>query len=50
MISPLRASATLRTTMQQGTRSAILPISRRHRADQYFNVPRLQGKFATDIL
>jgi hypothetical protein len=31
-------------------RSAILPISRRYRADKRFMVKRLQGKFATDTL
>lgn len=45
-----RARATLRATQQKGTRSAILPISRRYRADRQFNVKRLSGKFATDTL
>ena len=33
-IGPLRAQKTLRATTQRGIRSAILPISRRNRADQ----------------
>ena len=45
-----RAKATLRATRQRGTRSAILPISRRYRADRRFEVRRLDGKFATDTL
>ena len=45
-----RAKATLRVTRQRGTRSAILPISRRYRADRMFQVKRLEGKFATDTL
>jgi hypothetical protein len=47
-ISPVRAQRTLRVTTQRGVRSAILPISRRYRADRMFAVKRLQGKFATD--
>ena len=35
--------------MQRGTKSAILPISQRCRADRMFNVPRLHAKIATDI-
>ena len=47
-IGPLRAQKTLRVTTQRGVRSAILPISRRYRADRVFGVKRLNGKFATD--
>jgi hypothetical protein len=47
-IGPERAKNTLRVTTQRGVRSAILPISRRYRADRYLNVKRLLGKFATD--
>ena len=43
-----RARQTMRSTLQRGTRSAILPISRRYRADRRFGVKRLDGKFATD--
>ena len=49
-IGPLRAKATLRATTQRGTRSAILPLSRRYRADRRYNVKRLDGKFSTDTL
>mgnify|MGYP003326537431 FL=1 len=49
-IGPLRAHATLRATTQRGVRSAILPISRRYRADRFINTRTLQGKFATDTL
>ena len=45
-----RAKATLKATLQRGVRSAILPISRRYRADRQFGVKRLQGKFATDTM
>jgi hypothetical protein len=37
-----------RVTTQRGARTAILPISRRYRADQIFSVKGLNGKFATD--
>jgi hypothetical protein len=47
-IGPTRAQRTLRVTTQRGIRSAILPISRRYRADRVFGVRRLNGKFATD--
>jgi hypothetical protein len=47
-IGPKRAQRTMRVTTQRGVRSAILPISRRYRADRVFGVKRLAGKFATD--
>jgi hypothetical protein len=47
-ISPVRAQLTLKVTTQRGIRSAILPISRRYRADRVFSVNQLHGKFATD--
>jgi hypothetical protein len=47
-IGPIRAQRTLRVTTQRGIRSAILPISRRYRADRIFEIKRLNGKFATD--
>ena len=43
-----RAEATLLCTTQRGTRSAILPLSRRYRADRMYNLKRLDSKFATD--
>ena len=45
-----RARQTLRVTTQRGTRSALLPISRRYRADRQFGVKQLRGKFATDTI
>ena len=45
-----RARDTMAATMQKGTRSAVLPISRRYRADRRFGVKRLSGKFSTDTL
>ena len=50
LIGPDRAKQTLMATTQRGTRSAILPIARRYRADRMFNIPRLNAKFATDTL
>ena len=47
-IGPTRAQRTFRVTTQRGVRSAILPLSRRYRADRAFGVKRLNGKFATD--
>ena len=45
-----RAIQTLKATTQRGTISALLPISRRYRADRKFGVRRLNGKFATDTI
>lgn len=45
-----KAKATLEATTQNSIRSAILPLSRRYRSDRYYNVKRLNGKFATDTL
>ncbi len=47
-IGPKRAQRTLRVTTQRGVRSAILPTSRRYRADRVFGVKRLTGEFASD--
>jgi hypothetical protein len=47
-IGPKKAKATLRATTQHGIRSAILPLSRRYKADRMYNMKRLQGRFATD--
>ena len=41
---------TLKETTQRGTRSALLPIRRRYRADRQFGVRQLKGKFATDTI
>ena len=50
LIGPKRAEATLKATTQYGTRSAILPIGIRYRADHMFNLKRLNCKMATDTL
>jgi len=47
-ISPKTARATLAATLQNGTRSAILPLSRRYKTDRHYNLKRLDGNFATD--
>ena len=49
-IGPNKARATLHATTQMATRSAVLPISRRYRADKMYGVKRLNGKFSTDTL
>ena len=49
-ISTKRARATLDATLQRGTRSAILPLSQRYKADRQFKLHRLDGRFATDTL
>ena len=43
-----RAQDTIRVTTQRGTRSALLPLSRRYRADRKFGVKRLAINMATD--
>ena len=45
-----RARATMQVTRNRGTRSAILPLARRYRADRRYEVKRLNSKFATDAL
>ena len=45
-----RAKQTLRATTQRGTGLALLPISRRYRANQQFGIKQLQGKFATNTI
>ena len=49
-IGPRKASATLLATTQRGTRSAILPLSRRYKADRYYDTKRLNSKFACDTM
>jgi hypothetical protein len=43
-----QARATLQCTTQHGVQSALLPLSRRYRADRMYNLKRLNSKFATD--
>ena len=47
-ISGKKARATLEVTHQKGTRSALLPLSRRYKADRRYKLRRLEDKFATD--
>ena len=47
-IGPKTARATLRATRQSGSRSAILPLARRYKADRRYQLHHLDGKFATD--
>ena len=47
-ISGKTARETLNATHQNGTRSALLPLSRRYKADRRYQLRRLDGKFATD--
>ena len=49
-IGKSRAMATIDATTQFGTRSAILPLSRRYCADRRYNLKRLDGDFSTDSL
>ena len=45
-----RENATLKSTLQRGTGSAILPIRRRYRADRQYGVKQLKGKFSTNTI
>jgi len=47
-ISGKTARETLKVTHQNGTRSALLPLSRRYKADRMYKLRLLEGKFATD--
>ena len=46
----IKAQATLEATTQNFKRSAILPISRRYRADRFYDLKKLDGKFSTDTI
>ena len=45
-----QARNTIKITTQKGVRSAILPLSRRYRADRVFERPLLRGQFYTDTM
>ncbi len=45
-----QARETIKVTTQNHTRSAILPLSRRYRADRVFEKPLLRGDFYTDTM
>jgi hypothetical protein len=45
-----QAHETIKVTTQNVTRSAVLPLSRRYRADRVFQKPLLRGDFYTDTM
>jgi hypothetical protein len=45
-----QARETIKVTTQNVTRSAVLPLSRRYRADRVFEKPLLRGEFYTDTM
>ena len=45
-----QAHETIKVTTQNCTRSAVLPLSRRYRADRVFEKPLLRGDFYTDTM
>ena len=49
-IGLMKAKATLGATTQHFKRSAILPISRRYRADRFYDLKKLDAKFFTDTI
>jgi hypothetical protein len=49
-LSVAQAALTLKATTRRLTRSALMPLARRHRADRMFSVNRLEGTFATDTM
>ena len=50
MIGLEQAKLTLKNTTQRLVRSALLPLSRRYKADRIFQLPRLQGEWFTDTV
>jgi len=50
MIGLKQAELTLKHTTQRYVRSALLPLSRRYKADRIFHLPRLQGEWFTDTV
>jgi hypothetical protein len=50
MIGLETARQTLKRTTQCFLRSALLPLSRRYKADRMYRVPRLQGEWYTDTV
>ena len=48
LIGRQQAQQTIHVTTQRGIRSAILPLSRRYRADRFYQRKRLDGHFYTD--
>ncbi|KAI2499334.1 Reverse transcriptase (RNA-dependent DNA polymerase) [Fragilaria crotonensis] len=50
LIGLSQAHETIKVTTQNCTRSAVLPLSRRYRADRVFEKPLLRGDFYTDTM
>ena len=48
LIGRQQAQQTIQVTTQRGIRSAVLPLSRRYRADRFYQRKRLDGHFYTD--
>jgi hypothetical protein len=44
------ARETIKRTTQRLSRSAVIPLARRYRADRQFQTKRLDGKWATDTM
>jgi hypothetical protein len=49
-LSVAQAALTLKATTRHLLRSALMPLARRYRADRMFQVPRLEGTWATDAM
>ena len=49
-LSIAQAALTLKATTQRLVRSAVLPLSRRYRADRMFEVKRIRGEMSTDTM
>ena len=49
-LSLAQAALTLKTTTQNITRSALMPLARRYRADSMFNVRHIHGTMSTDTM
>ena len=49
-ISVAQATLTLKATTRKLVRSALMPLARRYRVDRMFEVNRIRGKMATDIM
>ena len=48
LIGRQQAQQTIQVTTQRGIHSAVLPLSRRYRADRFYQRKRLDGHFYTD--
>ena len=49
-LSLAQAALTLKATTQKLTRSALMPLARRYRADRMFDVRRIHGTMSTDTM